>query len=132
MGWESPARTWWRRRVERVFNYRELEPDTVEYVVVGSADQLPNGERLFVEIDNLPIVVFNIAGRLFAIGDVCSHDDGPLGDGEVEGEEVICPRHGARFDVMTGKALSLPAVVDIPAYPVRVVEGQIEVGVPIK
>ena len=115
-----------------MFNYRELEPDTVEYVVVGSADQLPNGERLFVEIDNLPIVVFNIAGRLFAIGDVCSHDDGPLGDGEVEGEEVICPRHGARFDVMTGKALSLPAVVDIPAYPVRVVEGQIEVGVPIK
>ncbi len=115
-----------------MFNYKVFESDKVEYVAVGPADQLSNGERLFVEIDKLPIVVFNIAGRLFAIGDVCSHDDGPLGEGELDGEEVICPRHGARFDVATGKALSLPAVVDIPAYPVRVVDGQIEVGVPVK
>jgi 3-phenylpropionate/trans-cinnamate dioxygenase ferredoxin subunit len=115
-----------------VYNYKALETDRLEYVPIGPADQLPNGERLFVEIDNLQIVVFNIAGNLYAIGDVCSHDDGPLGDGELEGEEIICPRHGARFDVRTGKVIALPAVVDIPAYPVRVEEGQIEVGVPVE
>lgn len=115
-----------------MFNYKELEAEKIEYVEVGPASDLPNGERLFVNIDNLDIVVFNIAGNYFAIGDVCSHDNGPLGDGELDGEEVICPRHGARFDLRTGKATALPAVVDIPAYPVRVVDGQIEVGIPAK
>ena len=113
-----------------MYNYTVLDPEKCDFVTVGAAEDLPNGERLFVEIDELPIVVFNIGGRLFAIGDVCSHDDGPLGDGDVEGLEVVCPRHGARFDVQSGKALALPAVVDIPAYPVRGVNGEIEVGVP--
>ena len=58
----------------------------------------PNGERLFVEIDEFELVVFNIAGKFFAIADVCSHDNGPVGDGEFESEfEISCPRHGARF-----------------------------------
>ena len=84
-----------------------------------------------MEIDEEPIVVFNIAGQYYAVGDVCSHDDGPVGDGELEGFEVICPRHGARFDVRSGKVLSLPAIVDIPAYPVRVMDGQLEIGLPL-
>ena len=54
-----------------------------------------------------------------------------MGHGELEGNEIICPRHGARFDVRSGKVTALPAVIDIPAYPVRVVDGQIEVGVPV-
>ena len=86
---------------------------------------------MFVEIDGLPIVVFNVAGSYYAIGDVCSHDNGPLGDGEVDGLEVICPRHGARFDLRTGEVRSLPAIVDIPAYPVRQVDGQLEIGIPL-
>jgi 3-phenylpropionate/trans-cinnamate dioxygenase ferredoxin subunit len=93
---------------------------------------LENGERIFLDVDDLSIVIFNIAGELFAIGDVCSHDNGPLGDGDLEGYAVVCPRHGARFDVRTGKVLSLPAFVDIPAYPVRVVNGQVEVGIPVE
>jgi 3-phenylpropionate/trans-cinnamate dioxygenase ferredoxin subunit len=76
-------------------------------------------------------VVFNLAGNYFAIGDVCTHDDGPLGDGELDGYEIICPRHGARFDVRNGRATGLPAVIDTPSYPVRVVEGKIEVGIPV-
>jgi 3-phenylpropionate/trans-cinnamate dioxygenase ferredoxin subunit len=76
-------------------------------------------------------VVFNIAGNFFAIGDVCTHDDGPLGDGELDGYQVICPRHGARFDVRNGKAMALPAVMDTPSYPVRVIDGKIEVGIPV-
>jgi len=101
-----------------------------EFVKIGSSDEIYNGERLFIEIDEIAIVVFNIHGELFAIGDLCSHDDGPLGDGEVIDHHIVCPRHGAKFDVRSGKVLSLPAVVDIPSYPVRVVNGQIEIGLP--
>jgi 3-phenylpropionate/trans-cinnamate dioxygenase ferredoxin subunit len=113
-----------------MYNYRELESDSIEYVPVFNKDDLMNGERIFVDIDDLAIVVFNIAGDYFAIGDVCSHDDGPLGEGQIEGYEVICPRHGARFDIRTGNANTLPAVIDIPAYPVRIEGDQIEIGVP--
>jgi len=115
-----------------MFNYTTLDPTDCEFIAVAAVDELPNGERLFIEIDDLALVVFNIAGDYYAIADLCSHDEGPLGDGELDGHEVICPRHGARFDVRTGKALTLPAVEDIPAYPVRVQDGQIEVGLPKK
>ncbi len=114
-----------------MYNYKLLDPERCDFVAVGEAGDLPNGERLFVEIDGLPIVVFNVAGSYYAIGDVCSHDNGPLGDGEVDGLEVICPRHGARFDLRTGEVRSLPAIVDIPAYPVRQVDGQLEIGIPL-
>jgi len=113
-----------------MYNYREIESTDLEFVPVAKLKELPNGERLFIEIDDHPIVVFNIAGGIFAIGDVCSHDEGPLGEGVVEGFEVVCPRHGARFDIRTGKVLSLPAFIDIPAYPVRVEGEEILVGIP--
>jgi 3-phenylpropionate/trans-cinnamate dioxygenase ferredoxin subunit len=114
-----------------MFNYREIESESIEFVPVINKDDLMDGERIFVEIDDLAIVVFNVAGSYFAIGDVCSHDDGPLGEGQTEEHEVICPRHGARFDIRTGKAVSLPAIIDIPAYPIQVVGDQIEIGVPL-
>ena len=113
-----------------MFNYRQIDEANCKYYPVAPLSDLPAGERLFIEIGERYIVIFNIAGDLYAIGDVCSHDDGPVGDGELEGYEVVCPRHGAHFDVRTGKVLSLPAVVDIPAYPVRVVDGMMEIGVP--
>lgn len=113
-------------------NYKELESDQIEYLAVAEESEIPNGERLFVEIDDYSIVVFNIAGKFFAIGDVCSHDDGPVGDGELEEFEVICPRHGARFDIRSGEVTALPAVEDIPAFPVRVMDGTVEVGVPVE
>jgi 3-phenylpropionate/trans-cinnamate dioxygenase ferredoxin subunit len=113
-----------------MFNYATLDPSKVEYIEIAPADQLPQGERLYIEADSRQIVIFNLAGKYFAIGDVCSHDNGPVGDGEIEGDEIICPRHGGRFDVRTGKATSLPAVEDIPSYPVRVVNGMLELGLP--
>jgi 3-phenylpropionate/trans-cinnamate dioxygenase ferredoxin subunit len=115
-----------------MYNYKKLNDDQIEYLEVADASELGIGERLYVEIDRDPIVIFNIAGQLFAIADVCSHDNGPVGDGRLDGNEIACPRHGARFDIRTGKVLSLPAIVDIPAYPVRVREERIEVGVPRK
>jgi 3-phenylpropionate/trans-cinnamate dioxygenase ferredoxin component len=113
-----------------MFNYAILDPEQVEYVEITSADQVPEGERIFIEVEGRSIVIFNLAGKLYAIGDVCSHDNGPVGDGEIEETEIICPRHGARFDIRTGKTTSLPAVKDIPSYPVRVAEGMIEIGLP--
>jgi 3-phenylpropionate/trans-cinnamate dioxygenase ferredoxin subunit len=113
-----------------MFNYTQLPPSTLEFVQVAPLTDLSAGERLFIELDGKPIVLFNIAGQVFAIGDVCSHDNGPVGDGELEDGEIVCPRHGAHFDYHTGKAMGLPAVVDIPTYPVRLVEGMIEIGIP--
>ncbi|HLC04201.1 MAG TPA: non-heme iron oxygenase ferredoxin subunit [Anaerolineales bacterium] len=116
-----------------MFNYRMLETDKLEYVTVATPGELGNGERKLLDIDGEIIAVFNIAGAYFAIADVCSHDDGPVAEGEVVmGTEIECPRHGARFDLKTGKALSLPAVVDIPSYPVRVVGDEIQIGLPIE
>lgn len=113
-------------------NYTQLDAEELDFVAVADEGEIGNGERLNVEIDDVSIVIFNIAGELFAIKDLCSHDNGPLEDGELEGKyEVACPRHGARFDIRSGKVLSPPAAVDIPAYPVQVVDGQIEVGLPL-
>ncbi|MGZ9164644.1 MAG: Rieske (2Fe-2S) protein [Anaerolineales bacterium] len=113
-----------------MFNYTEVDETKIEYVDIAPANELPNGERLFVEIEGQPIVIFNIAGQFFSIADVCSHDDGPVGEGDLEGYNIVCPRHGAEFDVRTGKVISMPAVVDIPAYPVRVVDEMIQLGIP--
>jgi len=111
-------------------NYTQLDPSECDFYDIAAADEIPNGERLFVVIDEAYLVVFNIAGDFYAIEDVCSHDDGPLGDGDLEDHEVACPRHGARFDVRTGKALTFPAVEDISAYPVQIIDGKIQVGLP--
>ncbi len=113
-----------------MYNYSQIDPAECEFIPVASAEELSDGERLFVEIDDRSLVVFKVSGACFAIDDVCSHDDGPLGDGDLVGFEVSCPRHGAKFDVRTGKAISLPAIVDIFAYPVRIQNGQIEIGIP--
>jgi 3-phenylpropionate/trans-cinnamate dioxygenase ferredoxin subunit len=113
-----------------MFDYTHSDPSQVEYVAIGNSDTLSDGERLFVELGDKAIVVFNIKGEYYAIGDVCSHDEGPLGDGDMEAFEITCPRHGALFDIRTGKALQLPAVMDIPVYPVRERNGQIEIGIP--
>ncbi len=110
-------------------SYAPIDPSTAEYVAIGLAD-LANGERRIVEIDGNAIAVFNIAGTLYAIADVCSHDDGPVAEGDLRDYEIECPRHGAHFDVRTGKVLSFPAIVDIPSYPVKVEDGEILVGLP--
>lgn len=107
----------------------EIDPLDYDFFEIAPVEDLPNGERIFLEMDGQPVVLFNIAGNYYAMGDVCTHDRGPLGDGELDGYEVICPRHGARFDVRSGKATRLPAVAPAPSYPVRVTNGMIEIGI---
>jgi 3-phenylpropionate/trans-cinnamate dioxygenase ferredoxin component len=109
-----------------------LGESEVDYLDIIPADQLPVDERLFIEIEGRSVVVFNVAGQIFAIADVCSHDDGPVGEGDLDGYAITCPRHGAQFDLRTGKVLQMPAVIDIPAYPVRVVRGTLQLGIPKK
>ena len=111
-------------------SYVHVDPATAEYLVVATKPELPNGARKLVEIDGQAIAVFNIAGAYYAIADVCSHDDGPVAEGELIEHEIECPRHGARFDVRTGRVLSFPAIVDIPAYPVKVEGDDILIGLP--
>jgi len=113
-----------------MFNYTEIQTSNMQFVEIAPASELPNGERLFVEIEGRMIVIFNIAGQYFSIADVCSHDDGPVGEGELDGYNITCPRHGAEFDVRTGKVNKMPAVVDIPAYPVEVRGGNLFIGIP--
>ncbi len=103
--------------------------EKVDYFPVISLDDLIPGERIFIEVDEMSVVLFNIAGDVYALEDRCTHDDGPLGEGELEGYEIVCPRHGAKFDVRDGQALSLPAVEPTRYFPVRIVDNQIEIGI---
>jgi 3-phenylpropionate/trans-cinnamate dioxygenase ferredoxin subunit len=84
-----------------------------------------------VHAGSVDVGVYNCDGELHAIEDRCSHDDGPLCEGEWEPEEcvVICPRHGSRFDVRSGKPLTLPAYLPVDTYPVHVVDGVVKVDV---
>ncbi len=93
------------------------------FVKVATTSEIPPGERLVVEVEDLWIAVFNVGGTYYAIEDVCTHDDGPLAEGELDGQTIICPRHGARFDIRTGKVLSFPAITDVPTYEVKI-EGE--------
>lgn len=96
-------------------------------VKVGRIEDFPAGQVRVVDADGERVAVANVDGQLYAFEDRCSHDDAPLGEGELEGCQVECPRHGARFDVRTGAALCMPAVVPIATYPVQVTDGAVAV-----
>jgi 3-phenylpropionate/trans-cinnamate dioxygenase ferredoxin component len=93
-------------------------------IPVGPVEAIPEGSVKIVQSGSLFVGVYRIDGRLYAIEDRCSHDDGPLCEGDREGFCVICPRHGARFDLRTGAVLSLPATEDVEAFEVVVRAGQ--------
>ena len=99
-------------------------------VAVARLDEIPEGKVKVVDAGGTRIALCNYAGTIYAIDDVCTHDRGPLGQGELVANEIECPRHGARFDVLTGRATRLPAVRPVRTYPVRVSDGLVEVEVP--
>lgn len=102
---------------------------TDRFTTVATTDELRVGDPPIVaEIGNKWVALYNIEGEYYAIEDVCTHDGNPLAEGEVEGHVVICPRHGAKFDIKTGKVLSAPAYIDVPTYMVRVVGNEIQIG----
>jgi 3-phenylpropionate/trans-cinnamate dioxygenase ferredoxin component len=96
-----------------------------KFVRVARADEIQAGGKKVVDVDGLLVVVVNVGGRFYALEDVCTHDGGPLGEGELHEGHIICPRHGAHFDVRTGVALTLPAFEPVATYQVRVENGDV-------
>jgi 3-phenylpropionate/trans-cinnamate dioxygenase ferredoxin subunit len=107
------------------------EEQLSDKINVCAERELPPGEMRLVEVDGRKIGVFNCAGSLHAIEDRCSHDDGPLCEGDWDEEtcRVVCPRHGSAFDLESGQPLSLPAYEPVQTYPVSVVDGMVRVEV---
>ena len=92
-----------------------------DFIKVAKTDEIAVNSSKLVEIDDMRIAIFNLEGTYYAIEDVCTHDGGPLVEGEiVNGCQVECPRHGARFDIRTGVAVSFPAFAPTNIYEVRV------------
>ena len=94
---------------------------------VAAIAEFPPATRRVVDVDGVKVAVFNVDGAYLAIEDVCTHDSGELASGEVEGYEVICPRHGARFALRTGQVMSAPAYSPVGVLPVRISDGWVEV-----
>jgi 3-phenylpropionate/trans-cinnamate dioxygenase ferredoxin subunit len=94
-----------------------------EFVKVATVSELQPGDRKLIDFEDVTVVVFNVDGQYYCIEDVCTHDGGPLAEGDLHGFKIECPRHGAMFDVRDGRVLSMPAVVPVPAYRVKV-EGE--------
>lgn len=107
-----------------------MSEDGARFVRVGKTGEVPAGRAEVFDVEDRKIAVFHIDDAYYAIDDICTHDGGPLADGEVEGEQVICPRHGARFSIKTGAALSFPAVTPVESYPVRVDGEELFIGLP--
>jgi 3-phenylpropionate/trans-cinnamate dioxygenase ferredoxin subunit len=101
------------------------------WMAVAPADSIPPGDYAQIEIDAQLVAVFNIGGTFYAIDDVCTHDGGELAGGAVEGDVVICPRHGARFCLRTGTALTPPAYEPVRTYETRINDGIVEVKAPV-
>lgn len=95
---------------------------------VATLGDVPPGERRLIFVDDEPAVLLNLGGTFFCIADVCTHDGGPLGDGELDDHQIECPRHGALFDIRTGDALTLPATAPTAIYRVKVVGDSILVA----
>ena len=91
-----------------------------EALKVANRSELPPGGRTLLEVDGRAIALFNVDGTFYAIDDVCTHDGGPLAEGDLDGCAIECPRHGARFDVRTGKPLCMPAVEPVATHQVEV------------
>ena len=99
----------------------------------GVVHDLKPGVPKIIETDETRIALIKTEGAdagIYAIEDVCTHDDGPVAEGPVEGSTIECPRHGARFDVKTGAVLCMPAVTPIRVFPVRVKGKEIEIEIP--
>lgn len=99
-----------------------------DWIDVAREGSLAEGEHLVIDVDGVDVAVFMIDGHYYAIEDACTHDGAEIASGRlVEGCEIICPRHGARFCLKTGKVLSPPAYEDLSTFPIRIEQGRIQV-----
>ncbi|MCQ8117033.1 non-heme iron oxygenase ferredoxin subunit [Methylomonas rosea] len=101
-----------------------------DWIDVVAESALANGEHVLVDVDGTDVAIFKIDDQYYAIEDVCTHDGAEIASGELDGDEIVCPRHGARFCVKTGAVKCAPAYEDVATFPVRIVEGRIQVSDP--
>ena len=94
------------------------------FVKAAKVSDIPSGRTRVVEVGDEEVALCNVGGEIYAVANVCTHDDGPLGEGYLSGDEIECPRHGARFCVRTGEVRTLPAIIPIPTFEVKV-EGDV-------
>ena len=102
-----------------------------QFQKIANTSEVPEGQARVFEVAGHRLAVCKVDGEVFAIDDVCTHDGGPLGEGELNDHQIECPRHGARFDIRTGQARCLPAVVGVKSYPTEVRNDEIWVAVPL-
>ncbi len=98
-----------------------------EFVRVAEIESFPNPGKQVVELEDRLVVVVQVDGKFYCIDDVCTHDGGPLGDGELLGDCLVCPRHGAKFRVTDGSALTMPATEATISHEVRIEDGWVAV-----
>jgi 3-phenylpropionate/trans-cinnamate dioxygenase ferredoxin subunit len=98
-----------------------------EWIDVCAENAIADNENIVIEVDGTEVAVFKINGQFYAIEDVCSHDGAEIASGQLDGDEIICPRHGARFCVKTGEVKCAPAYENIDTFPVQIVNGQLQV-----
>ncbi len=98
-----------------------------DWINVITETALSEGENIVVDIDGVDVAVFKIEGQYYAIEDVCSHDGGEIASGHLEGDEIVCPRHGARFCIKTGAVKAPPAYEGVSCFPVRILDGKVQV-----
>ena len=91
-----------------------------DFVRVASVAEIPDPGKELVEVEDRLVALFHVGGKFYAIDDVCTHDGGPLAEGELDGFTVACPRHGAKFDIRDGRALTMPATQPTVAHEVKV------------
>lgn len=103
--------------------------DVANFVALAKTSDVADGQIAVFEVGDKRIALCNVGGTFYAIDDVCTHDGGPLDQGVLEGNLVECPRHGARFDVTSGRAVVLPAVRPVQTYPVEVQGDDVRVDV---
>jgi 3-phenylpropionate/trans-cinnamate dioxygenase ferredoxin component len=98
---------------------------TRQFVKVAREDEIPEGEVRVYDTKGTDVAIARVDGKLFAFENICTHDDGPLGEGPLDGCEIECPRHGAKFNVRTGAATRMPAAAPVPIFAVRVENGDV-------
>jgi 3-phenylpropionate/trans-cinnamate dioxygenase ferredoxin subunit len=102
----------------------------VEFVKVATTSEIAAGERKIVDFEDVSVALFNVNDVYYCIEDVCTHDGGPLAEGILNGFSIACPRHGALFDIRDGAVLSMPAVIPVPTYKVKIEGNDIYVESP--
>ncbi len=102
--------------------------ETRKWIDVADADGIADGEVKTFQVEAQRVAVARANGQLYAVQDLCSHDDGPLGDGDLEEYAIVCPRHGAKFDIRTGEVLAMPAAAPIETFPVMEKDGRIHIA----